>query len=190
MKRFVSVVAFLFLLYIGWAGLAQSDVAVALTMTPSATPVPSQTPVVDTRFGMVEAFWEPEEAADLQVGWDRILFLWHEIQPTGPDDWNTLHVLEEWLVDAEENGRSIVGLLKSTPPWAAVSEPYAGTPRGLYLPIDDPDNLWANYVRRVAEYYAPRASITGLSGTSRTSPRTLTATSSAARWKIITACCK
>ncbi len=113
-----------------------------------ATPTP-----VDPRFGVVEAFWEPAEAADLQVGWDRILFLWHEIQPTGPEDWNTLHVLEEWLVDAEENGRTVVGLLKSTPPWAADGEPYAGVPRGLYLPVDDPENLWANYVRRVAEYY-------------------------------------
>lgn len=155
MMRFVGVLALFLLFILGLAGLAQSEVALALTMTPSATPAPPQTPVVDTRFGVVEAFWEPEEAADLQVGWDRILFLWHEIQPNGPDDWNTLHVLREWLVDAEENGRSVVGLLKSTPPWAAVSEPYAGTPRGLYLPIDDPDNLWANYVRRVAEYYAP-----------------------------------
>ncbi|MCA9933689.1 MAG: hypothetical protein KC415_07195, partial [Anaerolineales bacterium] len=64
-------------------------------------------------------------------------------------------VLEEWLTDANENGRTIMGLLKSTPPWAAESEPYSGIPRGLYLPIDDPENLWANYVRRVAAYYGP-----------------------------------
>jgi len=120
---------------------------------PAGTAEP--TTAVDPRFGVVEAFWEPAEAADLQVGWDRILFLWHEIQPNGPDDWNTLHVLEEWLVDARVNGRTVVGLLKSTPPWAAESEPYAGVPRGLYLPIDDPDNLWATYLRRVAEYYGP-----------------------------------
>ena len=48
---------------------------------------------VDPRFGVIEAFWQPEEAAALPVGWDRILFYWNEIQPTGPDDWNTLHVL-------------------------------------------------------------------------------------------------
>lgn len=114
------------------------------------------TPTTDTRFGAIESFWEPEYAADLGVGWDRILFLWHEIQPTGPEDWNTLHVLEEWLVDAQENGRTIVGLLKSTPPWAAESEPYAGVPQGLYLPLDDPGNLWANFVRRAADYYGAR----------------------------------
>lgn len=111
---------------------------------------------IDQRFGMIEAFWEPADAAELQVGWDRILFYWNEIQPTGPDDWNTLHVLEEWLVDAQENDRMVMGLLKNTPPWATDGEPFSGVPRGLYLPIDDPDNLWAGYVRKVVEYYAPR----------------------------------
>lgn len=111
---------------------------------------------IDPRFGVIEAFWEPTDAAELRVGWDRILFYWNEIQPTGPDDWNTLHVLEEWLVDAQANDRMVMGLLKNTPAWATDGEPFSGVPRGLYLPIDDPDNLWAGYVRKVVEYYAPR----------------------------------
>ena len=111
---------------------------------------------VDPRFGVIEAFWQPEEAAALSVGWDRILFYWNEIQPTGPDDWNTLHVLEEWLVEAEAQDRMVMGLLKNTPAWATDGEPFSGVPRGLYLPVDDPDNLWAGYVRKVVEYYAPR----------------------------------
>lgn len=115
---------------------------------------PSPTP--DLRFGAIESFWAPEEAAELNVGWERILFYWNEIQPTGPDDWNTLHVLEEWLVEANGHGRIVLGLLKNTPTWATDGEPFSGVPRGLYLPVDDPDNLWANYVRRVAEYYAAR----------------------------------
>lgn len=110
---------------------------------------------IDTRFGAVEAFWAPEQAAELGIGWERILFYWNEIQPTGPNDWNTLHVLEEWLVDANSHGRTIVGLLKNTPDWATDGEPFAGVPNGLYLSVDNPDNLWAGYVRRVAEYYAP-----------------------------------
>ena len=111
---------------------------------------------VDPRFGLVESFWGPEDAAELNVGWDRILFYWNEIQPTGPDDWNTLHVLEEWLVDAEAHDRRVFGLLKNTPAWATDGEPFSGVPRGLYLPIDDPDNLWAGYVAKVVDYYAPR----------------------------------
>lgn len=110
---------------------------------------------VDQRFGIIEAFWEADEAAELNVGWDRILFYWNEIQPTGPEDWNTLHVLEEWLDDARAQDRMVVGLLKNTPAWATDGEPFSGVPRGLYLPVDDPDNLWAGYVRKVVEYYAP-----------------------------------
>ncbi len=111
---------------------------------------------VDVRFGVIESFWEPPEAAELNVGWDRILFYWNEIQPTGPDDWNTLHVLEEWLVDAAAHDRQVVGLLKNTPAWATDGPPNSGVPRGLYLPADDPDNLWAGYVRDIVTYYAPR----------------------------------
>ncbi|MCO5196559.1 MAG: glycosyl hydrolase [Anaerolineae bacterium] len=110
----------------------------------------------DPRFGAIETFWVPEEAAAMNLGWERILFYWKEIQPTGPDDWNTLHVDDRWLADAEANGREVVGLLKQTPAWATDGEIDTGTPRGLYRPIDDPENLWANYVRKVAEYYAPR----------------------------------
>ena len=119
---------------------------------PKATPTQS----VDVRFGAIESFWAPEEAAELGVGWERILFYWNEIQPTGPDDWNTLHVLEEWLVEANAHDRAVVGLLKNTPAWATDGPPFSGVPRGLDLPIDDPGNLWANYVQRVVAYYAPR----------------------------------
>lgn len=111
---------------------------------------------IDPRFGVIESFWGPDEADELNVGWDRILFYWNEIQPAGPDDWNTLHVLEEWLVEAEAQDRVVLGLLKNTPAWATDGAPFSGVPRGLYLDVDDPDNLWAGYVRKVMRYYAPR----------------------------------
>jgi hypothetical protein len=110
----------------------------------------------DPRFGAVSAFWLPQEAADLDLGWERILFYWSEIQPSGADDWNTLHVMDEWLQEAQQQQRQVVGLLKNTPPWATDGVPYGGVPRGLYLPHDDPDNLWGVFVRRVAQYYGPR----------------------------------
>ncbi|MCA9949462.1 MAG: hypothetical protein KDE48_07455 [Anaerolineales bacterium] len=109
----------------------------------------------DPRFGAIESFWAPQEAAEIGVGWERILFYWNEVQPKDSDDWNTLHVLEEWLVEAKAQDRMVLGLLKNTPAWATDGDPFSGVPRGLYLPIDDPDNLWANYVRRVVDYYAP-----------------------------------
>ena len=135
--------------------LLLAGITAVLTPTLPIQEADAQT-AVDPRFGAIESFWAPNEAADLNVGWDRILFYWNEIQPNGPGDWNTLHVLEEWLVDANNNGRTILGLLKNTPQWATDGEPFSGVPRGLYLPVDDPGNLWASYVRRVVAYYGPR----------------------------------
>lgn len=120
----------------------------------TAVPAATAQSARDPRFGAVESFWAPGEAAELGVGWERILFYWNEIQPTGPNDWNTLHVHEEWLAEARAQGRQVTGLLKNTPVWATDGEPASGVPRGLYLPIDDPGNLWANYTRRVASYYS------------------------------------
>ena len=112
--------------------------------------------VPDPRFGVVESFWAPDEAAELNVGWERILFYWSELQPTGPEDWNTLHVREEWLEHADLAGRTVVGLLKNTAPWASEDGIESGLPKGLFLPVDDPDNLWANFVRRTVNYYSVR----------------------------------
>ena len=123
------------------------------TAVSPAAASPNQQSARDPRFGAVESFWAPGEAAELGVGWERILFYWNEIQPNGPNDWNTLHVHEEWLAEATAQGRTVVGLLKNTPNWATDGEFASGVPRGLYLPVDDPGNLWANYARRVASYY-------------------------------------
>ena len=117
MRRLAFLVAPALLLWLGATlTVAQND---------------EEQPPVDPRFGIIEAFWQPEDAAELNVGWDRILFYWNEIQPTGPDDWNTLHVLEEWLVDAQAHDRMVVGLLKNTPVWATDGEPFSGVRRGL-----------------------------------------------------------
>ena len=110
----------------------------------------------DVRFGAVEAFRDPVAAAEAGVGWDRILFYWSELQPAGPDDWNEYHVPDDWLALADAQGREVVGLLKHTPQWATDGLPGCGIPRGLDLPIDDPGNLWATFVRGVAGMYAGR----------------------------------
>ncbi len=107
-------------------------------------------------FGVVEGFWFPDVTCDLHPGWERIIFDWAQHQPTGPDDWHTLNVDDRWLKAANQCDREVVALLKNTPEWATDGIPGAGVPRGLYLPVDDPDNVWANFVRRTAEYYASR----------------------------------
>ncbi len=119
-------------------------------------PARAQTTPPDPRFGAVEALWDSQAAAEAGVAWERILFYWSELQPNGPDDWNSHHVPEEWLTQAAAVGREVIGLLKHTPAWATDGPPGCGIPRGLDLPIDDPNNLWASFVRRTVGMYAGR----------------------------------
>ncbi|MEL6526282.1 MAG: hypothetical protein AAFQ07_11295 [Chloroflexota bacterium] len=107
-------------------------------------------------FGIVEGFWFPETTCELGVGWERIIFNWEQHQPESPDDWFTLNVDDRWLRAADACDREIVALLKHTPAWATDGTPGIGVPRGLTLSVDDPDNLWANFVRRAVDYYASR----------------------------------
>lgn len=107
-------------------------------------------------FGAVEAFWLPEAACESGIGWERIIFDWAQHQPEGAESWNTLNVDERWLAQATACNREVVAIVKNTPAWATDGIPVAGVPRGLYLPIDDPANLWANFMRRAAEFYGSR----------------------------------
>lgn len=124
-----------------------------LCLVLTMTPVSAQE---DSRFGVVEGFWFPELTCALGAGWERIIFDWAQHQPEEPEDWHTLNVDDRWLKAANACNRDVVAILKNTPAWATDGIPGAGVPRGLYLPVDDPDNLWANFVRRSAEYYASR----------------------------------
>jgi polysaccharide biosynthesis protein PslG len=115
-----------------------------------------EAPPDPNRFGIVEGFWFPEQTCALGVGWERIIFDWSQHQPNGADDWYTLNVDDRWLVAADACNREVVALLKHTPAWATDGTAGVGVPRGLNLPIDDPDNLWANFIRRTVDYYASR----------------------------------
>jgi len=106
--------------------------------------------------GVVEGMWFPNITCDLGVGWERIIFNWEQHQPKGPDDWVTLNVDDRWLKAADACNREVVALLKHTPAWATDGTPGVGVPRGLDLPLDDPENYWANFVRRAVTYYASR----------------------------------
>ena len=110
----------------------------------------------DPRFGAVEAYDAPDQATLAGVGWERVLFWWYKLQPNGPEDWNGQYFPDEILERELAQGREVVGLLNNTPHWATDGEPLRGVPRGLYLSHDDPNNLWANFVRRVVSHYAGR----------------------------------
>lgn len=137
---------------------------------PATTPVPTPNasqradrvppiPAADApenRFGVVEGFWYPELTCELGVGWDRIIFDWAQHQPEKSSDWHTLNVDDRWLSTAHECGREVVAIIKHTPDWATDGLTGPGLPSGLDLPIDDPNNVWANFVRTAADYYKDR----------------------------------
>ncbi len=136
-------------LWVSWGAILLFVLLPALTLR-AQTPRPAAD---YNPFGVVEGFWLPEVVCDLHPGWERIIFDWSQHQPTGAEDWNTLNVDERWLVAAQDCGREIVAIIKHTPAWATDGTPGPGVPRGLYLPVDDPDNTWAAFIRRTVEYY-------------------------------------
>ncbi len=112
--------------------------------------------IPDPRFGVVETYAAPTAASALGAGWTRVTFEWNRIQPNGPDEWHPWPIGGE-VVDRElAQGREVNAVLNTTPGWATDTSKGPGVPRGLYLPADDPNNLWANYVRTMVARYAGR----------------------------------
>jgi len=110
----------------------------------------------DNRFGVIEAYAAPATATALGAGWTRVTFEWNRIQPNGPDEWNVVPISDAALANEIAQGRQVVGLLITTPGWATDVGIGPGVPQGLYLPADDPNNRWANFVRTIVARYAGR----------------------------------
>lgn len=114
------------------------------------------TPIYN-RFGIIEGMWFPDLTCKLGAGWERLIFDWSAHQPNATDEFvGFLNIPDEWLIEAINCGREVVAVIKQTPAWATDGIVGAGVPRGLYLPINDPNNLWANFMRQVGAYYASR----------------------------------
>lgn len=107
----------------------------------------------DPRFGVVNAFRAPDAAYSSGASWELITLRWDQLQPDGPTDWNATKATDQWLSNARTAGREVVAELVGTPAWATDGELGSGVPRGLYLPIDNPNNIWANFVRQAVGYY-------------------------------------
>jgi len=127
-----------------------------LTLTLTLSAQSNDLPDSTNRFGIIEGLWMPDLTCDLGAGWERIIFDWSQHQPEGPDDWHTLNVDDRWLKNASRCDREIIALLKNTPQWATDGTVGVGVPNGLNAPIDSPNNLWANFVRKAVDYYASR----------------------------------
>ncbi|MBI3974724.1 MAG: hypothetical protein HY332_25895 [Chloroflexi bacterium] len=109
--------------------------------------------------GATETLWQPRRAKLSGAQWSRVVFSWADIQPRSAREWRAGYYLRDNIIRKERaNGIELVGLLMNTPPWAA-ARPQDGprsVPAGLYLPVDDPQNVWATFVRRMAAEYRGR----------------------------------
>ena len=136
-------------------------------------------PDPDPRFGVVESYQRPQSAAELDVGWDRLIIEWFRMQPLGPQHWlpvfphglhsrtapsnrtYTNHITfpllqNDWAADAQVAGREVTALLIGTPDWATEGVPVRGVPYGLYLPVQHAENHWANFVRHMVSQHGGR----------------------------------
>ncbi len=148
-----SVVALALLCY--WStGTATDPIA-----PPGALLTAPRSPTVDSRFGIVQPYEAPRQAAMLPIGWERMPFWWKELQKTGPESWDPFATDHDRTINQELSmHRHIVGLLINTPDWAAAQPSLHGAspPKGLYLPFDNPGNYWGHFVGLIARRYAGR----------------------------------
>jgi hypothetical protein len=130
----------------------QAGASAAALFATAATPI-------DSRFGVVEAWRQPQQAATIRVGWERLTLWWKAFQPTGPTSWNAFATGRDHYINHEvAAGRELVGELIATPDWAAVQpkQHANAVPQGLYLPYNDPRNYWGHFVSLMAKHYAGR----------------------------------
>jgi hypothetical protein len=111
---------------------------------------------IDERLGAVDAYLDPNAAAESRVGWERITFDWSLLQPGPTTGLVNAGLEEEWFTNARSDGRQVVGMLVNTPAWATEGRPGIGVPVGLYRPPGDPGNVWASFVREVVSTYSRR----------------------------------
>jgi hypothetical protein len=138
------------------ARLALLTLILVVTALPPRAPVAHAAGIPDYRFGVVEAYAAPAAATALGAGWERVTFRWIDIQPNGQEEWNVVPISDAQLAAELAAGRQVVGLLLNTPDWATDWDRGPGVPRGLYLPLDDPANTWAVFVRTIVTRYAGR----------------------------------
>jgi hypothetical protein len=109
--------------------------------------------------GIVDAGRSPDAARKAGATWDRALFLWQLIQPSGPNDWNLdAYVDQARLSSTLNSGLPVVGVVQGTPGWADgdYRDGASGVPTGLDYPIDDPRNTFGQYMLKLVRAYKGR----------------------------------
>lgn len=151
-----------------------STAAAAIPTSALARPAPVRDPAIDRQpigldhpriwpavtrsapllLGAVDAFAAPERATEAGVQWGRVLFDWSAVQRHGPDEWSLGAASLETARAERDAGRPLIGQFISTPSWASGTSDPKSPPRGLGLPLDDPHNVWATWVRACVSKFA------------------------------------
>lgn len=106
--------------------------------------------------GAVDPHQAPERASEIGVRWGRIVFDWSGIQRAGPESWDPAFLPDAFLDQELAAGRSLVGLVMSTPSWASGRSDPKAPPANLDLPFDHPENHWGRFVGQLAARYRGR----------------------------------
>ena len=108
-------------------------------------------------FGAVQAIYNPDRARQAGVQWERLIFPWSLIQKDGPNSWANGYFSDQQIKDEIARGIQVVGLAIYTPQWASTTPATGRTinvPANLYLPFDDPQNYWGQFMFKLAQRYA------------------------------------
>ncbi|MGH2364120.1 MAG: hypothetical protein ACRDHX_05640 [Chloroflexota bacterium] len=140
--------------------LLGQGVALAAPAAPAA-PAPEPLPPVtnsDRHFGAAEAFRVQQTtlAQDAGVKWERVTMSWPQLDP---GYWNGPWYLPFPYLDSQiAHDIDLVGMLINTPDAHStnLADGTTAVPAGLYLPVDDPNNSWAQFARRTARFYHGR----------------------------------
>lgn len=120
----------------------------------SGPPAASRPAQKDPRFGLNQA-WENGPVSDQAgAGWSRLTFWWSAFQPRGTGDWNFFATDNDSGINDElRRGRELSGVVLNVPDWASTNGTPNGVPKNLYLPWNDPQNYWGQFMKRLAEMY-------------------------------------
>jgi hypothetical protein len=108
-------------------------------------------------FGVVQAIYNPDRAAQAGVQWERLIFPWSLIQKDGPNSWRDGYFSDQQIAQEISRGIEVVGLAVYTPQWATSMPSMPSTtnvPANLYLPFDNPNNYWGQFMYKLAARYA------------------------------------
>src|SRR5919204_1774240 len=102
--------------------------------------------------GVVDAGRQLQAAHKANAGWDRIVFLWQEIQPYDPTDWYLDRYLDRFGLRKQlESGLPLVAVVQGTPGWAAGDwrDGAAGVPTGLNYAVENKENTFGRFMLRL-----------------------------------------